>query len=68
MLIEVNCETDFVARTDEFQQLVKELAMHVAAANPLYVQREDVPAETIEQEKEIFRSQLEDKGKPPHVV
>ena len=68
VLIEVNCETDFVARTDEFQQLVKELAMHVAAANPLYVQREDVPAETIEQEKGIFRSQLEDKGKPPHVV
>ena len=67
-IVEANCETDFVARTDEFQQLVKELAMHVAAANPLYVQREDVPAETIEQEKEIFRSQLEDKGKPPHVV
>ena len=68
VLIEVNCETDFVARTEDFQQLVKELAMHVAAANPLYVQREDVPAKTIEQEKGIFQSQLEDKGKPPHVV
>ena len=68
VLIEVNCETDFVARTEDFQQLVKELAMHVAAANPLYVRREDVPAKTIEQEKGIFQSQLEDKGKPPHVV
>ena len=68
VLIEVNCETDFVARTEDFQQLVKELAKHVAAANPLYVQREDVPAKTIEQEKGIFQSQLEDKGKPPHVV
>ena len=68
VLIEVNCETDFVARTDDFQQLVKELAMHVAATNPLYVRREEVPAETVEREKGIFQSQLEDKGKPPHVV
>ena len=68
VLVEVNSETDFVARTDDFQQLVKELAMHVAATNPLYVRREEVPAETVEREKGIFQSQLEDKGKPPHVV
>ncbi|HAK56108.1 MAG: translation elongation factor Ts [Vicinamibacterales bacterium] len=68
VLIEVNCETDFVARTDDFQQLVKELAMHVAAANPLYVQRDEVPAETLEREKGIFRSQLEEQKKPAHVI
>ena len=59
VLIEVNCETDFVARTDDFKELVKELAMHVAATNPQYIRREDVPAATVEHEKEIFRSQLE---------
>lgn len=68
VLIEVNCESDFVARTDEFQTLVKELAMQVAAADPKYVRREDVPAAEIENEKEIFRAQFAGSGKPPAVV
>lgn len=68
VLIEVNCETDFVARTDDFQELVKELAMHVAATNPQYIRREDVPAATVEHEKGIFRSQLEGQKKPAHVI
>jgi elongation factor Ts len=66
VLVEVNCETDFVAKTDEFQELVKDVAMHIAAASPLYVKREDVPAEIIEKEKEIYRAQVKDK--PPHVI
>ncbi len=68
VLIEVNCETDFVARTDQFQELVKGLAMQVAAANPSYVAREDVPAEVIQREKEIYREQLADQKKPPQVL
>jgi elongation factor Ts len=68
VLIEVNCESDFVARTDDFQTLVKELAMQVAAADPKYVRREDVPAEEIEKEKAIFRAQFEGTGKPAPVV
>jgi len=68
VLIEVNCETDFVARTDDFQQLVKSLAMQVAAASPPpeYVQREEVPAARLEQEAAIFRAQVKDK--PPQLV
>jgi elongation factor Ts len=66
VLIEVNCETDFVARTDDFRALVKDIAMHIAAANPAYVSREDVPADVIEAEKEIYRSQVA--GKPPQVA
>ncbi|MFH1394779.1 MAG: translation elongation factor Ts [Candidatus Omnitrophota bacterium] len=61
VLLEVNCETDFVARNSEFRKITKELAMQVAAANPLYVSREEVPANAIEKEKEIFRSQIKDK-------
>src|SRR5512136_3040862 len=68
VLIEVNCESDFVARTDDFQTLVKELAMQVAAADPKYVRREDVPADEIESEKAIFRAQFEGSGKPAPVV
>jgi elongation factor Ts len=68
VLIEVNCESDFVARTDDFQTLVKELAMQVAAADPKFVRREDVPAEEIEKEKAIFRAQFEGSGKPAPVV
>ena len=68
VMIEVNCETDFVARTDQFQELVKSLAMQVAAANPGYVAREDVPAEVVEREKEIYRQQVADQRKPPPVV
>jgi elongation factor Ts len=68
VLVEVNCETDFVARTSDFQQLVKELAMQVAAANPTYVSREDVPGVVLEKEREIYRQQMADERKPPHVV
>ncbi|MHB9154056.1 MAG: translation elongation factor Ts [Endomicrobiales bacterium] len=68
VLVEVNCETDFVARTDDFQALVKEIAMQVAAANPLYVKREDVPLEVIEKEKEIYQAQLKEEKKPENVM
>jgi elongation factor Ts len=68
VLVEVNCESDFVARTEGFQQLVKEIAMHIAAADPKYVRREDVPAAVIEQEKAIYRAQFEGSGKPPQVI
>lgn len=67
-LVEVNCETDFVARTDEFQQLARDLAMHVVAARPQWVSREEVPADAIEKEKAIYREQMADSGKPPQVV
>ncbi len=65
-MVEVNCETDFVARTDDFKELVKDIAMHIAAANPLYLTREDVPQDVLEREKEIYKAQVE--GKPPQVV
>jgi elongation factor Ts len=68
VLVEVNCETDFVARTEDFQNLVKEVAMHIAAADPKWVRREDVPAEAIEKEKAIYRAQMENTGKPAHVL
>lgn len=68
VLIDVGCETDFVSRTDDFQALVKELAMHVAAANPLYVSREDIPPEVIEKEKEIYFEQARSSGKPENVI
>jgi elongation factor Ts len=61
VLIEVNCETDFVARNHDFKKVVKELAMQVAASNPLYVTKEDVTEDAIESEREIFRSQVKDK-------
>ncbi len=66
VLVEVNCETDFVAKTDDYREFVKNIAMHIAASNPLYVNREDIPAEVIEKEKEIYASQVE--NKPPEVV
>ena len=68
VLVEVNCESDFVARTEGFQQLVKEIAMHIAAADPKFVRREDVPADVIEQEKAIYRAQFEGSGKPAQVI
>ena len=68
VLLEVNCETDFVARTEDFQQLVKDLAMQVAAANPSYVSREEVPGPVIEKEREIYREQMADQKKPPPVL
>lgn len=68
VLVEVNCESDFVARTENFQQLVKDIAMHVAAADPRYVRREEVPADVIEKEKVIYRAQFEGSGKPAPVI
>jgi len=68
VLIEVNCETDFVARTGEFEELVRNLAMQAAAAGAEYVSREDVPAERIEREREIYRAQIEEQGKPATVI
>jgi len=68
VLVEVDCETDFVARTDDFQNLVKEVAMHIAAADPRWVRREDVPAEALEKERGIYRAQMENAGKPPAVL
>jgi elongation factor Ts len=68
VLVEVNCETDFVARTPEFQALVKDVAMHVAASSPLYVTKEEVPPAVLEREKEIYRAQAAAQGKPANVV
>jgi elongation factor Ts len=68
VLIEVNCETDFVARTDDFRGLVRDLAMQVAAANPRYVSREDVPGDVIEQERQIYAAQAASSGKPAPVI
>lgn len=67
-LVEMNCETDFVARTGEFQSLVHDVAMHVAAADPLYVRREDADAEVIKKEADIYRQQAINDGKPEKVV
>lgn len=66
VMTEVNCETDFVARTDDFRELVKDIGMHIAAANPSYLSREDVPQDVIEREKEIYRAQVI--NKPPQVT
>jgi elongation factor Ts len=68
VLVEVNCESDFVARTDDFQNLAREIAMHIAAASPQYVRREDVPADVIERERSIYRSQMEGQNKPAAVI
>ncbi|MDA2926209.1 translation elongation factor Ts [Acidobacteria bacterium AH-259-O06] len=68
VLVEVNCETDFVARTEEFQELVRDIAMQIAAANPSYVRREDVSQEEVEKEREIYRKQALAAGKPEKVV
>jgi elongation factor Ts len=68
VLIEVNCETDFVARTPEFQGLVKDLAMQVAAASPHWVRREETPADTVEAERNSYKAQADGSGKPPAVI
>ena len=68
VLVEVNCESDFVARTEPFQTLVKELALHVAAADPKYVTRDEVPADVLERERSIYRAQFEASGKPREVI
>ena len=68
VLVEVNCETDFVAKTDDFQTLVRDIAMQIAAARPEYVRREEVPAEILEKEKEIYKVQALEEGKPEKIV
>lgn len=68
VLVEINCETDFVARTDEFKTLAKEIAMHIAASNPKYISIEDIPEEVLEKEKEIYATQAKNEGKPLHVI
>jgi len=68
VLVELNCETDFVARTDEFQQLAKDIAMHIAATNPDFISREQVPADLLDKEKEIYREQAVRSGKPEKVL
>ncbi len=68
VLVEINCETDFVARTDQFQNLAKEIAMQIAAAKPKYVSKEDVPESVLDSEKAILRTQTLDEGKPEKIV
>jgi elongation factor Ts len=68
VLVEVNCETDFAARSDDFQALVKDLAMHIAAASPRYVRRDEVPAEELQKEKEIYKDQARASGKPENII
>ena len=67
VLVELNCETDFVAKTDDFQTLARDIAMHVAASNPLYVRPEEIPQAALEREKEIYRSQLAEEKKPEKI-
>ena len=68
VLVEVNCETDFAARSEDFQRLVKDIAMHIAAQSPLYVRRDEVPADEIAKEKEIYKDQARASGKPEHII
>lgn len=68
VLVELNCESDFVARTPDFQELLRDIAMHIAAADPRYVRREDVTAADIEREKEIYRAQAASSGKPANII
>ena len=67
VMVELNCETDFVAKTADFQALAKDLAMHVAASNPRYVRADEIPADALEREKEIYRSQLAEEKKPEKI-
>lgn len=67
-LVELNCETDFVARTEQFQNLARDLAMHVVAAQPLYLSRENIPGDVVAREKEIYGEQMANSGKPAHVL
>ncbi len=68
VLVEINCETDFVGRNEDFQGFVRDVAMHVAAANPQYLNRDEVPADIVAKEKEILAAQIADEGKPANVV
>ncbi|NIA08642.1 MAG: translation elongation factor Ts [Nitrospiraceae bacterium] len=67
-LVEIDCETDFVAKTDQFVEFARNLAMHIAAANPICIRREDTPAELVKKERDIFRKQAEESGKPDHII
>jgi len=67
VLVEINCETDFVAKTDDFQAMGKDIAMHIAASNPLYVRPDELPEDALNREKEIYRSQLREEGKPEKI-
>jgi elongation factor Ts len=67
VLVEINCETDFVARNDEFQKLVRDVAMHIAAASPAAVRREDIPADEVERERAVYREQMKESGKPEKI-
>jgi len=68
VLVEVNCETDFVAKNERFQSFVRDIGMHIAAANPLYVRREEVPVELLDREKEIYRAKAKESGKPDAII
>jgi elongation factor Ts len=68
VLVEVNCETDFVAKNENFQAFVRDIAMHIAAASPLYVRREEVAADVVEREKEIYRAKARETGKPENII
>jgi elongation factor Ts len=68
VLVEVNCETDFVAKNEAFQVFVKDIAMHIAAAAPLYVRREEVPNDLLEREKDIYRAKAKESGKPDNII
>ncbi len=68
VMVEINCETDFVAKTDNFQTFVKDIAMHIAAASPQFVRREEVPADVLEREKEIYRAKARETGKPENII
>jgi len=68
VLVEINCETDFVAKTDDFQTFVKNIAMHIAAANPQYIRREEIPGEVLERERAIYQTQAQEAGKPQKVI
>lgn len=68
VMLEVNCETDFVAKTDDFHAFAKDVAMHIAASSPLYIQRENVPPEALEREREIYRAQAREAGKPEKIM
>lgn len=67
VMVEVNCETDFVAKTDDFQTMARDIAMHIAASNPQYVRSDEIPADALEREKEIYRSQLREEKKPEKI-
>jgi len=67
VLIEVNCETDFVAKTDQFQQLIRDVAMHIAAASPVSIQREDIDPQLVDRERSVYREQMRESGKPEQI-